>query len=321
LNVKVRFGTRDDIDALVEVNCSDVETWYHYSSEGRGDPASYDELNSWERVMHGGPWMDRSALIEYWKRMERLNIISLVAELEGKVVGHLDAIFSEEFPLGYFLYLDVLMVHKAYRRKGVARTLIKEAEKLAKSRKAKFMLVQPEEYEGPSGLTYRSCGFKKFLEVYVLETTTDVSKMPQDVCLTTIPQTQEAPLKTHTMICGWYNISVKMWDHGVNPYIELSRVFSCPQLALCVLTSEETYFFHIRRDYFNRLRGSITLWAPIPFNEKNLEHVFSAAKVVASWLGIKHLTTRTIEKYKDLLEEAGFVLKSKAEPYLAKNLQ
>ena len=67
LNVKVRFGTRDDIDALVEVDCSDVETWYHYSSEGRSNPASYDELSSWERVMHGGPWMDRSALIEYWK--------------------------------------------------------------------------------------------------------------------------------------------------------------------------------------------------------------------------------------------------------------
>ncbi len=55
MTVKVRLGTRDDINALVEVNCSDVETWHHFSIKGRGDPASYLELNPWERTMHGGP--------------------------------------------------------------------------------------------------------------------------------------------------------------------------------------------------------------------------------------------------------------------------
>ena len=72
---KVRAGTKDDIDALVEVDCSDVEKWYHYSPEGRGEQASYDELSPLERTMHGGPWMDPTALTKYWKTIERLCIV------------------------------------------------------------------------------------------------------------------------------------------------------------------------------------------------------------------------------------------------------
>ncbi|MEM2795046.1 MAG: GNAT family N-acetyltransferase, partial [Thermofilaceae archaeon] len=146
MSLKVRVGTSNDIDALVEVECSDVDTWYHYSHKGRGEPAKYEELTPLERVMHGGPWMDRSELADYWKCMKRLGIIPLVAELDGKVVGHLDVIFANELPLGAFLHLDVLKVHKAYRRRGVARALIQEAERIARDRKVDFMLVIPQEY-------------------------------------------------------------------------------------------------------------------------------------------------------------------------------
>ena len=126
MGIRVRVGTKDNIDALVDVECSDVEKWYHYSPKGRGDPAPYHELTLIERVMHGGPWMDPVALTKYWENIERLGIIPLVAEVDGKVVGHLDVVFSDELPLGRFLYLDVLTVHKAYRRRGVATTLIKK---------------------------------------------------------------------------------------------------------------------------------------------------------------------------------------------------
>jgi len=76
--------------------------------------------------------MDASELALHWDKAERLGIIPLVAEIEGKVIGHLDLLFCEELPLGSFLLLDVLMVHNDYRRSGVASVLIKEAEWLAK---------------------------------------------------------------------------------------------------------------------------------------------------------------------------------------------
>lgn len=53
--VRVRRAEKRDIPAIVKVNCSDVERWYHFTPRGRAKPASYEELSSWVRTMHGGP--------------------------------------------------------------------------------------------------------------------------------------------------------------------------------------------------------------------------------------------------------------------------
>lgn len=319
LSIMVRMGTSDDISSLVEVECSDVEEWYHYSSEGRGEQASYDELSSLERYMHGGPWMDSTALKKYWKTIERLGIIPLVAEIEGKVVGHLDVIFSDELPLGDFLYLDVLMVHNSYRRRGVARTLIREAERLARNKNVGFMLVQPEEYEGPSGLTYKSCGFEKAFDTYLLETPIVHREIPSGVQLISTPQFQESPIKTHAMICGWSNISMKTWYYGVNPDLDFLNFLSCSQLALSALTSRSTYFIHLQQDLFDKSKGTLVLWESTPSKQRELQDIFTAAKASASWLGIETLITKTIQRYVPILERVGFEVKSKGEPYLIKN--
>ena len=318
--VKVRLGSKDDILALVKVECSDVEQWYHYTPKGRGEPSSYNELSPLERVMHGGPWMDPVALTKYWKDIERLGIMPLVAELDGKVVGQLDVIFSEEVPLGRFLYLDVLMVHKAYRRRGVATALIEHAETLAKNRGVGFMLVSPQQYDGPSGLTYRSCGFEKAFDAYELEASIEHLEVPSQVQLISIPHIQEPPVKTHAMMCGWYNISVKTWDYGVNPDMEYLHFFSCHELAILALTGKNTHFFHLQQDRFDHSRGSICLWAHTSSEEKELRNIFQAAEAAASWLGIQTLTTKTLERYTPTLEKMGFKIRSKGEPYLTKNI-
>jgi len=320
MDIKVRVGTRGDIPALVDVECSGVVKWYHFFDKGRGEEASYDGLSSLERTMHGGPWMDLTALTNYWRTIEQLGIIPLVAEIKGKVVGHLDVILTDELPLGRFLYLDVLTVHKAYRRRGVATTLIREAEKLAKKKKAEFMLVQPQRYEGPSGLTYRSCGFEKAFDTYQSETPVNHPKFPLGVQLVSIPQSQEAPLKTHTMICGWYNISAKKWYYAMNPDLETLRALSCSDLALSVLINKGTYFFHVRQNCFDHSKGTLSLWAPASLNQKEIRIIFQVSKTVASWLGIKTLKTKTIERYLPILEKEEFEIKSKGEPYLIKNI-
>lgn len=317
MNIEVRLGTRDDIPALVEVECSDVETWYHYSPKGRGDPASYDELSSYERCMHGGSWMDISELTKYWDDIERLGIIPLVAEIDGKVVGHLDVIFSKELPLGHFLYLDVLMVHRAYRRRGVASSLIMEAERLARSNKVKFMLVSTQEYEGPSGSTYRSCGFERAFEVFNLEMRVNHQGIPTGIKLMSISHKQKAPVMTHEMICGWYNISRKMWDFGINPNLTYGYRH---QLALTALIEKRVIFFHIQQNLFDQSKGSLRLWTPMSADQKELQSIINTSKAVASWLGVKVLTTKTLDRYVSLLEKGGFSTKSKAEPFLTKSI-
>lgn len=321
MSIKVRLGKREDIKALVEVECSDIDVWYHYSPEGRGNPASYGELTSWERVMHGGPWMDAAALNKYWDRIERLGIIPLVAEFKGKVVGHLDVIFSEEPELGLFLYLDVLTVHRNFRGIGVATALIEEAVKLAKERKVEFMLVQPEEYEGPSGLTYRRCGFKKAFNAYSFEMATKNAKIQSGARLMSIAQDQRAPLKTHTMLCGWYNISEKIWDYAVNPDVEILQAFSCHQLTFSILVNGSIHYVGLKQNYFDHLTATLCLWAPTPLNEKSLTTVFSTASAIAKCLGIKKLVTCSIEKYVALLQKLGLTLKSVEDTFLKLELE
>lgn len=145
--------------------------------------------------MHRGPWMDRSELAKYWQYMEQLGIITLAAELNGEIVGHLDVLFSDELPLGSFLYLDVLRVHKAYRRRGVARALIWEAERIAREGKVNFMLVNPKEYEGPSGLTYRSCSFEKAFDTYDVKMVAGNTVIPPEIRLAPITLAKNPLLK------------------------------------------------------------------------------------------------------------------------------
>ncbi len=319
MSIKVRIGTKDDIDALVEVYCSDVMEWYHFTPKGRGDKASYDELSILERVMQGGPWMDSDALAKYWGDIEKLGIVTLIAELQGKVVGHLDVIVSDELPLGRFLYLDVLIVHRDYRRKGIATALIRQAEELAREKGVSFMMVEPEQYEGPSGLTYRRCGFERAFEACNLEVLVDAETVPSEVCLISVPQNMKAPVKTHAMVCGWYNISAKTWHYGVNPDLDHLRFFSCHELALSALTKDDVFFFHLQQDRNDHSAGSLVLWSPTSsVNSTELQTIFKAAKASASWLGIKKITTKTLERYVNLLREVGWTETSKAQPYLTK---
>ena len=192
---------------------------------------------------------------------------------------------------------------------------------MARERNVDFLLVQPEKYEGPSGLTYRSCGFKKAFDIYRLETHISHPRIPSGVQLASIPQVQEPPLRTHVMMCGWDNISKKTWDFGVNPNVEMLSAFSQHMLALCALKNKTKYFFHVYQNLFQRTKGSLHLWSPIPLNQKELQDVFQAAKTVASWLGIKTLTMKTIERYVAVSEKLGFSVRSKAEPYLVKRLR
>ncbi|MEM2087600.1 MAG: GNAT family N-acetyltransferase [Thermoproteota archaeon] len=320
MTISIRVGSRNDIGALVEVECSDIEVWHHYTHKGRGEPASYNELTPWERMMHGGPWMDCAKLAEYWRDMERLGIIPLVAELDGKIVGHLDILFSDELPLGCFLYLDVLKVHKAHRRRGVARALIQEAEKIGRDRKVNLMLVSPKEYEGPSGLTYRNCSFEKAFDTYNVETEVSNTVIPPEIRLAPITLAKEPPLKTHSMVCGWYNISIKMWDSFANPDLEAANFLREHQLATSLLIGGNTYFLYIGSRLFDPSTGNFALWAPEPLDKKELKEVFQACEALASCLGMRKLATRTFEQYISTLEDTGFKIKSRGEPYLVKRL-
>lgn len=270
--------------------------------------------------MHGGPWMDDEALSEYWLRMERLGIVPLVAELEGRVVGHLDVMFCRDPVLGEYMYLDVLMVHRNYRRRGVARALISAAEGLARARGVKRLLVRPESYEGPSGLTYRSLGFRREREVAVFSLATEGSILKSGAKIQSVSLDEEPPVELFPMVCGWYVVSVKMWDYAVYPRRELYTVVPLHSLVFKVLAGSEVFYVHVAEKLFTSGVGVLCVWAPRDFTGEGLEKAVEAAGAVTAAMGIERLETRTLDVFAGVFEELGFKNEGFAEPFMANEL-
>ena len=90
----------------------------------------------------------------------------LVAELDGRVVGHM-ALWFERMPpfvreaLRDYAYLGDLFVREAHRGRGIGRALIAEAERLARARGAARILlgVLPG---NPAEAVYRKLGYRPY---------------------------------------------------------------------------------------------------------------------------------------------------------------
>lgn|GEM_PF-2129949 len=321
ISVTIRTAKRDDISQIVEAHCSDVREWFHWSKVERGERASYDELKDWERAMHGGDYMDASLLNRSWDEHESYGIVPLVAELDGKVVGHLDIIESRESPFGRFLWLDVLMVHVEHRRKGIATALVNAAEEIAKRKGLGAVLVSAQEYEGPSEAFYRSLGFERFQELHTIEIDCTKQEVPSDVALVSIRLNQEPPLDTHEMICGRANISQKMWRFG-----QLQRQVYYPliyhDVMLAAVTKIGTYYIRTSAGGFRGARGYLTLWSPLTAQETHLDDMVSLAKTLAFMLGAGLLESTVLKKDIEKLVSIGFADKGKSmSPLMRKPLR
>jgi GNAT superfamily N-acetyltransferase len=316
--IKVRTGKQTDIPAIVEANRSDVKEWFHFSRSGRGQSASYDELSDWERCMRGGPYEDIGLLNRYWKELDIYGVIPLVAEIDGKVVGHLDIIPSREPFCGRFLWLDVLMVHSEYRRRGVATALTESAEDIAETKGITDIIVTPQEQEGPSGLLYRKLGYRKFQDIHEVEIEHFDKEMPHDIAFLNTNLNQEPPLDTHEMLFGRYNISQKMWRSA-----QLQNLVYDPmtfnEVMLAAVAEGATYYFKISKMSFEQ-DGSLVLWSPLKGGLAHCEHLLSSIGALASAFGIKRIKSLVMERDLQTAASFGFVDRGMKSTWLKKTL-
>ncbi|HYX38381.1 MAG TPA: AAC(3)-I family aminoglycoside N-acetyltransferase [Oligoflexus sp.] len=88
--------------------------------------------------------------------------ITVVARLEGRVVGGLSAYVLEKFEQERSeIYIYDLAVLEAYRRKGAARGVIDHLKRLAKSYKAWVIYVQADKVDEPAIRLYDSMGTRE----------------------------------------------------------------------------------------------------------------------------------------------------------------
>ena len=158
MGLRVRPATLDDVRSIVEVHCSDMEEWYRLVGGARVR-APYEELSVGERFLHGGPWMSVETCAIHLNYLLTAGQYPLVAELDGRVVGELELYIGEERGvLGKTWYIDVLVVHKSYRGRGIGRRLVEEARRIAIQEGCNTISVWPERQAVPF---YEKCGLRR----------------------------------------------------------------------------------------------------------------------------------------------------------------
>lgn len=156
--LKIRPATLDDVAGITEVHCSDIDRWFKWE-DGERVEARYEELSVEERFEHGGPWMSVETCAVHLNYVLTSGQYPLVAELDGKIVGELELYIGDERSvLGKTAFIDILFIHKNYRRKGIGRALIDKARKLAMEKHCNTLSVWPERDAIPF---YRKCGLNK----------------------------------------------------------------------------------------------------------------------------------------------------------------
>lgn len=104
------------------------------------------------------PPMKQSEAVDYWGSAMNRDVILLVAKLQGKIVGSVQLHLCSKQNGGHRAEIAKLMTHTGYRRKGIGRSLMLEAEKKAKQ-KGRTLLVLDTREGDPSNLLYTSLGY------------------------------------------------------------------------------------------------------------------------------------------------------------------
>lgn len=102
--------------------------------------------------------LSRDIAQAWWERLPRPGVTLLVAESEGRIGGTVQLHTAESANGSHRVEIAKLLVHPAWRRRGVARALMTAAEQIAR-RDSKRLIVLDTREGDPSNLLYASVGY------------------------------------------------------------------------------------------------------------------------------------------------------------------
>jgi len=153
--IDIRYASLNDVKQITEIHCSDVEKWIEYSKGGA--EADYKELTVEDRFLNGGPWMSVETCAIHLNNLLVNGQHPIVALYSGRVVGELELYIGEERGvLGKNAFIDILVVHRNYRRLGIGRKLVKYSIDIGRRLGCETLSVWPDKKAIDF---YRKCGF------------------------------------------------------------------------------------------------------------------------------------------------------------------
>ena len=105
----------------------------------------------------GGAWMHEDSCAEHIMLFRVYGGEVFVAELDDRVVGHIEVIDDYNRRIGEYAYISVLVVHRGYRRRGIGRRLVRAVINYARDLGKDCVLVAAEEQ---SVGFYKKLGFE-----------------------------------------------------------------------------------------------------------------------------------------------------------------
>ena len=150
MSVVIRPAEEDDHDALLE---------------------QFRALNVFEDAISGDRRIDRPGAVESladaWRQVRETDGRALVAERDGRVIGHLFLVFPEDAPFiqtrfRRFAYVSELFVRAEARGGGVGSALLAEAERIAVARGTSRMKIAVLVGNDAAASVYRRAGFAAY---------------------------------------------------------------------------------------------------------------------------------------------------------------
>ncbi len=140
--VTIRPATLDDVAAITEVHCSNVEVWRDPQTRRAVDCAELDLYGRWR---NGGAWMSVESCAVHLNALLLLGHLPLVAEVEGRVVAEAEFYVDREPAPFAALHLSILYVHRVWQGQGIGRRLVEAGVQAAGERGLPTLTTQPEE--------------------------------------------------------------------------------------------------------------------------------------------------------------------------------
>lgn len=127
---QVRSYASSDFQQLLELNLRDVDQWRHLDAEHGlvGSEARWENLSSYERWMHGGPWLDPATLAIQISIVQHVGVLFVLEDgKSGELVGEAEIVLQElTVSHGVQAYLSWFLIDPKHRRKGLATFFLRQ---------------------------------------------------------------------------------------------------------------------------------------------------------------------------------------------------
>ena len=272
--IRVRIASLDDVKGIVDTYCSSIDKCFKCIN-GEKVEVKFKDLSIEDRWGCGGPWMSIETCSIHINYLLVHKQYPLVAEINGRIVGELELYIGyEPGALGKCAFIDVLEVHKSFRRRGIGRALIGKAIDIARSKGCNTIAVWPtKEALG----FYKKCGFTDIAFNIVnveIDLTKNSSSRDSDVVISSLPNDysliSDMKFITPRIVSSFTAWIKSRWRYIVEE-VKLRRYEgSLPSLKA---------YFVIKSLWCSKDKADLILWIKnLSYLPQILEKVFSTAR-------------------------------------------